>query len=200
MLVIYISLIYKERYILKTGGGVKMKKLIKVLTAAILSVAFVGAAAGAQAQSTCESIVITNTGENSNNQGVCTVVTNVTLVCNNNVYVLTENDQEAITGEAEVLGNTTGGTAITGNATNENGQTVTIGSSCGEATPAPSASPVTPAGGSGNVTPPAAKPAALPYTAGNSTLAIVVSSLVAAAAVVAGSRVAVAAYRRFSAK
>lgn len=178
-----------------------MKKVLTSLTALAVSFAFVGTVAltsETASAATCESIVITNTGENSNNEGVCTVVTNVNLVCNNNVYVLSENDQEAITGEAEVLGNTTGGTAITGNATNENNQTVAIGSSCGTTTPAAPVTPETP--GKGAVTPAAEKPAALPYTAGNSTLAIVVSSLVAAAAIVAGSRVAVAAYRRFSAK
>ena len=179
-----------------------MKKLIKVLTAAILSVAFVGTAAGAQAQTelgNCTSIVITNTGSNSNNQGVCNVVVNVDAVCVDNKYVLNTSAQTAVSGAASAAGNTNTGAAISGGSANYNGTNIQLGNSCGPTTtPAAPVTPETP--GKGAVTPAAEKPAALPYTAGNSTLAIVVSSLVAAAAIVAGSRVAVAAYRRFSAK
>ncbi len=173
-----------------------MKRLGQILTAAVLSVAFVGASAGAQVPN-CDVLVINATGPESNNQIICEVEENVTVVCQNGVYVLDENSQEAVTGAASNQGNVTSGTAITGNATNENNQTVEIGSTCGSVTspsPSPSASP------SPSVTPTATKPAALPFTSGNDASSIVVASLAMAAVVVAVSRLAIAAYRRISIK
>lgn len=167
---------------------------VKAVSAAVVSVAFVGAAAGAQAQN-CDVLVINGTGPGSNNQVVCTTTTNVQVTCVNNVYALTANSQSAISGGAIVGGNLTGGTAITGNATNENNQTVQIGASCG--TPANNTSTENPTPGQGSATP-TPKPKALPYTSADSTVAVVAASLVAAAAIVAGSRVATAAYRRFN--
>lgn len=177
-----------------------MKKLLQILTASIMSVAFIGVAAGAQGQPDCDILVINGTGPGSSNQVVCTVTTNATVVCTDNVYILDANSQSAATGAASNQGNVTGGTAITGNATNSNGQTVAIGASCGTvASPAPTPStPVTP--GKGSITPAQAAPAVLPYTAGASAEAIVVASLIAAAAIVVLSRVAVAAFRRISTK
>lgn len=168
---------------------------VKAVSAAVVSVAFVGAAAGAQAPAqNCDVLVINGTGQGSNNQVVCTTTTNVQVTCTNNVYALTSNSQSAISGATIVGGNVTGGTAISGNATNENNQTVQIGASCG--VPADNTSTTTPTTpGQGSTTP---KPKALPYTAADSTVAVVATSLVAAAAIVAGSRVATMAYRHFN--
>lgn len=175
-----------------------MKKLLRILTATILSVAFMGSVASAQSPD-CGVLIINGTGPGSNNVVTCTTTVNVNVVCTNNIYVLTSDSQNAVSGSAVVGGNVTGGTAITGNATNENNQTVQIGADCGESTtPVTPVTPVTP--GSGSATPAAQKVAVLPYTATNSTLAIVAGSLAIAASVVIISRLAVAAYRRASLK
>jgi hypothetical protein len=167
---------------------------IKAVSAAVVSVAFVGAAAGAQQAQNCDVLVINGTGTGSSNQVVCTTTTNVQVTCVDSIYALTANSQNAVSGATIVGGNVTGGTAITGNATNENNQTVQIGASCGTPANNTTTSP-TPTPGQGSTTP---KPKALPYTAADSTFAVVATSLVAAAAIVAGSRVATVAYRHFN--
>lgn len=179
-----------------------MKKLSQVLTAIVLSAGFVGNVAGAQAAQ-CTSIVITNTGPNSNNSGTCTVNTTVAVTCVNNLYVLSQNDQTAVTGQASSLGNTTAGTAITGNATNENGATVQIGAACGDTsttTPETPATPTsnTPAGGAGQAE--AKKVAALPYTASSSVIVWAGMSIAALLAALVATRIGFAVYRRVAAK
>lgn len=173
-----------------------MKKVLQILTVAILSVSFIGASAGA---ADCDILVINGTGPGSTNQIVCTTTTTASVVCNGTTYVLTQNSQNAISGSAVVGGNVTGGTAITGNATNENGTTVAIGSPCsttaaGTTTPTPTTTP------SPSATPATVKPAALPNTAGTDTMTVVLVSLAAAAGIVGLSRFAVAAYNRFGNK
>lgn len=171
---------------------------VKAVSAAVLSVAFVGAAAGAQTitpPAGCTNFVIYNTGAGSNNVAVCVDTVTLTVECTNNVYVLDANSQSAVSGQAVSQGNSAGGNAVSGDATNSNNQTVQIGATCG--TPANNTSTENPTPGQGGVTP-APKPAALPYTAADSTVAVVATSLVAAAAIVAGSRVATAAYRHFN--
>jgi hypothetical protein len=189
-----------------------MKKISQILMAAVLTVGLVsfgGNVANAQVveEETCESIVISNTGPGSINEGVCVVNIDVEVTCNNNVYVLNENDQEAVTGAAQELGNTTGGTAISGNATNENGTTVQIGAACGETTtpetpvtPTTPEKPVTPSTPTTPAAAPAQKVAALPNTASNQTVAIALIGFVVAALAVIASRIAIAAYRRSTLK
>jgi|GEM_PF-1823001 len=175
-----------------------MKKLGQILTAVVLSVAFVGVTANA---ATCDgNFTITGTGQNSNNTIECEDIDNIVATCENNVVLLTFNVQGSQTGTATVTGNTSGGSAVSGTITNSNGSTVDLSTVCAAvASPSPSPSPsVTPGGG--NVTPPTVKPAALPFTSGNDALSIVVTSLAMAAIVVAASRLAVAAYRRISIK
>lgn len=182
-----------------------MKKAAQILTAAILSLGLASIAhtAGAQ-QPSCDSIVITNTGAGSNNQGVCTVNVTATVICSNNVYVLDNNSQQAVSGAASVLGNTTASTAVSGDATNQNGTAVQIGAACVSAvtpttptpeTPAPQ-TPTTP-----TVTPiataPAAKPAVLPYTAGNSTIDTILIAAILLGTIAITIRLAISAYRRF---
>lgn len=175
-----------------------MKKVLQIVAAAVLSVAALSVPANA---ADCDVLSINNTGTGSNNQVVCNVTRNVTVVCVNNVYTLDSNSQSAVSGDASSQGNTvTSGTVITGNATNTNGQNVIIGASCNEnaapVSPTPSVTPTTP--GQGGVTP--AAPKALPNTSANSMLSVVAVSLLVAAAIVAGSRLAVAAYRRIGSK
>lgn len=176
-----------------------MKKVLQILTAAILSVSFISVGASAQtALGNCTSIVITNTGPNSNNSGVCTVNTVVTAVCDNNVFVLNSNQQSAVSGAASAAGNTNAGAAISGGSANYNGTTVQLGATgCATTTtttttPTPTTTPTT--------TPVAVKPATLPNTAGTDTMTVVLVSLAAAAGIVALSRFAVAAYNRFGNK
>ncbi len=178
-----------------------MKKIAQIFAAVVVSLGFVGNVASAQVQSNCTSIVITNTGANSNNQGTCTVNTTVVVTCINNTYVLNQNDQTAVTGQASVLGNTSGGPAITGNATNTNGSTVQIGSACTPATTTPdvptttttSTTPVT-------TTPEVKKVATLPYTASSSFGEIALIGTLVAIAVFATARVGAVVYRRIALK
>jgi hypothetical protein len=197
-----------------------VKKLVQALSAAVVSTAFMGSMAGAvgvpNQLADCDSIVIVNTGPDSNNQGVCTINTNVVVTCTNNIYVLSQNEQDAVTGKAQVIGNTTGGSAITGAATNENNQVVNIGASCAHAPEVPCTSacavavPVEEAagGGSGASSAPAAVapteetpggqgevPAELPNTASAPVAAIAVGGITITALLAGASRLAVVAYR-----
>jgi hypothetical protein len=110
-----------------------MKKLIQILTTAVISTAFMGSMAGAQAVSPCDSFIITNTGPHSNNGVDCFVNKNITLKCNNNIYTLNENDQVAKSGDADVSHNTTSGVAYSGDASNESSVLTNIDVSCAAA-------------------------------------------------------------------
>ncbi len=173
-----------------------VKRILQILSAAVLSVAFVGSVASA---ADCDgNFTITNTGSGSNNTIDCTDIDIVSVTCENNIVVLTYNDQEDTSGTATVTDNTTGGSAVSGTVTNVNGTTIDLAAVCAAvASPSPSPS-VTP--GAGSVTPTSTKPTVLPFTAGNSAATIVAGSLAAAAGVVVVSRLAIAAYRRISVK
>lgn len=189
-----------------------MKKISQILIAAVLTVGLVGFGEGiANAADTppenCDNIIIYNTGSESTNVYECIDATKLTVTCNNNIYVLNENSQTAISGDAEVDINVTGGSAISGDANNTNGDVVEIGADCGEATtpvtpvtPTTPEKPVTPTTPATPVAAPVQKVAALPNTASNSIVQTVVFSLVAIAAVAIASRVAIAAYRRSTLK
>jgi hypothetical protein len=190
-----------------------MKKLTQIVAAIVLSVAFVGTVSTVQAQEApeidlpnCDVLVIDGTGPDSENEIVCTTDIKVNVECVNKIYVLTENSQEALSGAAVVGGNVTGGTAITGNATNENDTTVQIGAACGQeeqgeqggqGAPAVVTSAEVPGAGAGGAG--AAAPqhvAALPFTAGSSTLETAAISAIVLATAFTTVRLAVAAYRR----
>ncbi len=172
-----------------------MKKFIQIVTAAILSVGFIGSVAGAAA---CNGN-ITNFGNNSNQTISCNDIKNVTITCNNTTAVANITLQNGTTGTASVTGNGTTGYAISGNAVNTSDNTVSIGTGCGTTTsttsPSPSVTPVAPGKGAT-----VAHAASLPNTAANDTASIIAVSLVSAAAVVGLSRAGVAAYRRFGNK
>lgn len=171
-----------------------MKKLIKILSASVVSVAFMGTVASA---ASCDgSIVITNTGAGSNNTVSCTDVTNIVLTCDNNVIVGSVNTQTGTSGNADSSDNTTAGNVATGQVVNNNGQDVTIGAGC-ETLAAQAGETPTPGkgGGGGSVV---ETPEVLPNTANQSTPLMAAMSLGIAAGVVALSRLIVAAYRRFS--
>jgi len=66
------------------------------------------------------------TGPNSNNQVFLNRTNTLTLTNNNVIPVTTNNVQTAVSGSANVSGNTFGGSAITGNAQNSNNTTVGV--------------------------------------------------------------------------
>jgi hypothetical protein len=73
-----------------------------------------------------DSAVINTTGPSSNNQVFLNRTNALTLTNNNVVPVTTTNTQTAISGSANVSGNTFGGSAITGNASNSNNTSVSV--------------------------------------------------------------------------
>jgi hypothetical protein len=66
------------------------------------------------------------TGPQSNNQVELNSTNCVTVTNNNKVNVTSNNTQNATSGSAKVFGNTTAGSAVTGDATNSNSQTVNL--------------------------------------------------------------------------
>lgn len=203
-----------------------MKKLSSLLIAVIFTMsigAFTMPKAGAL--EACNEIIITNTGPNSNNEGTCTVNVTAKVTCQNNVYVLDNNSQTAATGAASAVGSTTAGAAISGDAINENSQSVKIGAECGKAEV-----PVTPGngctgscgggGGAGNagapggvgavasaapvapVTPQAGGQGAfmLPNTATPSPITAAFTAIAAAIAIAVATRLGIAAYHRVNLK
>lgn len=187
-----------------------MKKISQILAATVLVAGLTGFTNVVNAQivdeleNECSTIVITNTGEGSYNEGTCIVNIEVEAVCTNNIYVLNENDQAAVTGAAEEVGSTTGGTSISGDAVNENGTSVSLGTSCGEeetttavTTPEEPTKPEAPAA---PVAAPAPEVAALPNTASNAIFKTAALGLAVAAAAVVLSRIAIATYRRIAVK
>lgn len=73
-----------------------------------------------------DSAVITMTGPSSNNQVFLNRTNALTVTNNNNIPVNTVNTQTAVSGSANVSGNTFGGSAITGNASNTNNTSVSV--------------------------------------------------------------------------
>ena len=178
-----------------------MKKLVRVITAAILSVGFIGGVASAQEApaNACDEFTIINTGNGAENTINCEDVQDITINCVNNVLVANITYQEGVTGNATVIGNDSEGGASTGTVTNTNETTTELGvegCGAGEVTPTPTPSPEVP--GKGSVTPASVEVEELPDTAANNSLAIVAGSLAAAAGIVGLSRAGVAAYRRFN--
>ncbi len=188
-----------------------MNKVTLLISAFIISLGVVGGVASTPAQAqeaACNSIVISNTGAGSNNEGTCIIDVSVNAVCENNIYILNDNSQDAVSGAASTIGTVNGNTTVSGNATNENNASVELGASCGEAatetpvTPTPDTgtdTPTTPTPGMGNSTPKQSI-AALPNTAANSTVVIIAAVAATIAAAFAASRLAMYAYRRANEK
>lgn len=124
-----------------------MKKLLLGVAVAVLGLSGSNASAGAT-----DSCTISNTGPDSTNS--CVVKDDFTCkVENNNKFtVINKNNQEAVSGDAKVSGNTTGGSATSGSATNSNGTVIDVSidnsGACAVTAVTPPA-PVVPVGGSG---------------------------------------------------
>lgn len=170
-----------------------MRKTLSIMSAAVISVACMGGVANAE---TCDTIVINGTGDGSNNTVTCNVTADVNVTCTNGLYALTSNSQTAVSGAVEAEGNTAGGATITGNATNENGETVTIGASCIPAvttTTTSTSAPTEPGMGGGSG---AYIPEVLPDTSSTSPVFAVLGVIAAATGILAINRIVVAAYRK----
>lgn len=183
-----------------------MKKVVQLLVAIVMGVGLVGNVVGAEEMPDCNNIVITNTGDDANNDGTCVINRTVTVECIDNVYVLNQNDQTAVTGQANVIGNTSDGTAITGDAKNANGTTVRIGAECSTPT-TPTTTPTTPTQSptTASSTPaaqpaPAKKVAVLPHTAASSITNIALVATIATIAALVVARLAITVYRRVTLK
>lgn len=174
-----------------------MKHVLKIFSAAIVSTAFMGSAAGA---ASCDG-AITMTGPGSNNTISCTDVNNIVLTCVNDIIVGTVNTQTGTSGDGNVSDNNSAGNVATGTVVNENGQNVTVGASCNSAglvTETPGGGSVTPAeetpgGGQGA----AGAPEELPNTSSSAPfITIIAGSLVASAGAFGVSRIVTTTYRR----
>jgi hypothetical protein len=185
-----------------------MKKVLQFVVASVVGATMFGGVALA-ADPLPAGCSIDNTGANSVN--VCVDSNNqvVNAVCVNNLFVDSRNVQGATSGATTVTLNTNGGGATSGNATNSNNAIVSLGASCqggfttAAATPAPTPA-VGGSGGGAGAAAPAAAPAPAPVSLPNTGSSELVSNVVMATAVVAGSVVALQAglmaYRRLAVK
>lgn len=169
-----------------------MKKLFHIATSAVVGAACFGNFASA---ATCEGL-ITLTGPSSNNTVSCTEINNINVTCNNNLWVGTVNNQTGTSGSGDVVGNTAGGSVVTGTVVNENGQNVTIGTDCGNGGGGGGggtsvSTPTTPGAGAAS----APLPSVLPYTANDSPLSVIMTGIIAAAGAFVITRLGVVAYR-----
>lgn len=100
-----------------------MKKLSQILAIMAIVLAPFAMTSTAYAEVTCDEGY---TGPDSNN--LCTSVVKYTCEVNNNntVAIVTDNEQTAISGEIDLTDNTTGGSAGTGAATNDNNVTFNV--------------------------------------------------------------------------
>lgn len=103
-----------------------MKYAMKILSVAVVGTAFMGPGVGA---ASCNGS-ITLTGPDSTNIINCNEVSDIVLTCQNNVVVGTANTQTGSSGSGSIIDNTFSGNVATGGVVNENGQNITIGSSC----------------------------------------------------------------------
>jgi hypothetical protein len=179
-----------------------MNKLLLGLTAFALAL---GVSAPSASALSCD---ISGTGPGSTN--TCESVADFECqVKNNNEFtVINKNDQKATSGTAVVDGNTDGGNALSGSATNSNGTVIDVKITNGgcvvtAVTQPPVVTPpttVTPSGGQGEVVTPVPAPAGrgavttLPNTDAESAIGIIAGLVTLLGATVAGSRLAVSAY------
>jgi len=171
-----------------------VKKLIRLISAAIISVAFMGGVANA---ATCDGF-ITVTGPSSNNTIGCNEVNDLVVNCTNNIVTATVNTQNGASGNGDVSFNNLGGTVQTGTVLNDNGNQVTVGAACGEGVVATTGG--VGGGGGGGGAPAAPEESgvgeALPDTANSIVAPVAIAGTVIGAAALVTSRLAVAVFRR----
>lgn len=183
-----------------------MKKLQLIAAAFVVAAATLTAVPSAQAADfKCENGF---TGPDSDNKCVSVAEYECTYNNDTNIIIVNNNDQNGVSGEAEVVDNTSTGGAITGSVTNENGTSfsfeVTNGDDENEecvanevkpATPVTPEVPKTPE--TPKVTAPQAeKPAVLAKTSGDKVFVYALAAAASLAAAAGIARIAVAAYAR----
>ncbi len=191
-----------------------MKKLLLGLAIAVAGLTGTSASVGAVTDSS-----ISNTGPNSTN----TIEVKDDFKCevkNDNDFVIkNKNDQQAASGSATVSGNTSGGGARSGSATNSNGTVIDVaidnsgacvvtavtppapvvpgGSGGGQPVGGMGAAQPQPVGGMGAVAAPQrVTPVALPDTSTESNIGLVAGLIALLAVVVLGSRAAITTYSK----
>lgn len=184
-----------------------MKKFLQILTTAMVGAFLVVGVAGASSNTSDCDIYQKNSTSYNNCLNNLTK-TSVQVVCENNVYVINDNSQNAGTGSATITSNGSGGYTASGSAQNTSGTTVTIGATCGQvATTSGSTTPSSPSSPSSSSTA-AKKPssstavaaASLPETGSNT---VVNAAMLGTALLVGGlviSYVGTALYRRAALK
>ena len=175
-----------------------MRKLIKTVAVTLVCASLAGGVAAADSN-------ISDTGPGSNNSISTSVDNNSDTNCNNNDDLTTSNLQNAGSGNADVTGNTTGGDAQSGGASNNNNTNVNVNTSCGQLSSSSNPAPQGGGKGSGKVsgasttaTPVAVANGSLPDTGSNTAATLAVGSVVALGAVLLASRFGVSAYRRMT--
>ncbi len=196
-----------------------MKKLSFLLaTLGVTLLAGFGSGGAVHAETGTATCPINFTGPDSKN--ICTSETHYKCTVNNDNKVVfsNENDQVVGTGDAVVADNTSGGGAMTGTATNQNGTTfnatITNGTDCVATATVPATvvpaseqpvTPVTAPAGKGQVAPAGMgavavqQPQALPNTAAASPFTALGAIIGSASAVLLLARLAVTAHGRFGA-
>lgn len=194
-----------------------MKKLLLGLAIAVAGLSGTSVSVGAT-----DDCSISDTGPGSTNSCVIKDDFTCTVDNDNKFTIINKNDQEAISGDAKVNDNTTGGGANSGSATNSNGTVIDVSIDNGTCTiaavtPPKPVTPAAPVGGSGGgqpvggegavqprpvggmgavAAPQAAAPTVLPETSAGSTLGIVTGLTALLGALIAGSRAAIGVYSK----
>jgi hypothetical protein len=186
-----------------------MRRIVLSLTSVLASSTLMfGVAAAAE-----PSCVIRDTGPHSYNECTDTSTNKTTITCTNKVDVVFHNNQQASSGNSLVIDNTNGGSASSGDATNNNDTNANLDVSCGpkevaeSPAPAPESAPVAapvasaqpaPAGGQGQAQAP--KVQALPDTGNNSALTTATIATVAVSLAATAARFGFSAYKSFGIK
>jgi len=174
----------------------KVIKLPLLVTTVLAGLTLVGGIAAADG--------ISNTGPGSDNSITSTTDNNSNTNCSNNVTITGSNLQSAGSGNADVNGNTSGGSANSGNSSNTNISDINVSTGCESlaTSQTPPSTPSAPGKGAGSVAgavvPVSVAGAALPDTGSNTVAEIAFGSVIVLGAALATSRLGVSAYRRLS--
>jgi hypothetical protein len=184
-----------------------VKRLLQSISALILGLALSTAAVSADTV-TCGSI--SNTGANSTNTVSCVDQNSNSVSCVNSEVAESTNNQTASSGGAFTTANTNSGGATSGSSSNNNTVTVSLGASCNPVQAAVSTANGTPAtstpanskpAATNAATPTAAQtaaPVSLPGTGSNTSTYVALGSLAGFVVLLVGSRLGLAAFRRYN--
>jgi hypothetical protein len=103
-----------------------MRKLVQILSTAILGASLIAGVASAST-ATCG---VSDTGPGSTNTVNCVDSNNTTVTCNNKDMIEESSGQSASSGSTSSSSNTTSGNSTSGMSSNSNTDTVSVGASC----------------------------------------------------------------------